>query len=148
MRAATRNSATAIAISARTAAMRSQRHMGQAVRMSEHPSSELPVPDVITRYFQAHDRRDAEAALSTFAGDARVFDDGREYLGVEAIRDWLTRASTEFSYTRMLLDASADETGRWLIYNRLEGNFPGGMVDLRYHFRLADGLIADLVIEP
>jgi hypothetical protein len=32
--------------------------------------------------------------------------------------------------------------------NRLEGNFPGGVVDLVYRFALVDGLIADLAIVP
>jgi hypothetical protein len=32
--------------------------------------------------------------------------------------------------------------------NRLEGNFPGGQVDLSYEFQLNDGLIIRLVIAP
>jgi hypothetical protein len=43
------------------------------------------------------------------------------------------------------------------VRNRLEGDFPGGvvdlryrftLVDLRYRFTLVDGLIADLAIVP
>jgi hypothetical protein len=103
---------------------------------------------VIRRYFEAHDHHDTDTALSAFAADARVFDDGREYLGTAAIRDWLAGASTKFSYTRTLLDARAEGTDRWVIRNRLEGDFPGGIVDLRYQFRLVDGLISDLAVEP
>jgi hypothetical protein len=36
----------------------------------------------------------------------------------------------------------------WLIRNRLEGNFPGNVVDLRYRFELAGDLITALVIAP
>jgi hypothetical protein len=34
------------------------------------------------------------------------------------------------------------------VSNHLSGNFPGGEVDLRYRFRLADGLIQELQIAP
>jgi ketosteroid isomerase-like protein len=106
------------------------------------------VPDVIRRYLEAHDRQDTDASLSAFAPDAHVLDDGHDYYGQEAIRDWLGRASTEFTYTRTFLDASAEAPERWLVRNRLAGNFPGGVVDLRYRFTLVDGLIADLAIVP
>ena len=105
-------------------------------------------PDVIRRYLEAHDRRDADASLSAFAPDAHVLDDGQDYYGLEAIRDWLARASTEFTYTRTFLDAGPEAPNHWLVRNRLEGNFPGGVVDLRYRFTLVDGLIADLAIVP
>jgi hypothetical protein len=111
-------------------------------------SSEVEVPEVIRRYLAAHDRRDSDVSLSTFAENGRVFDDGREYRGREAIHDWLARASTQFTYTRTFLDAVAAEPDVWLVRNRLEGDFPGGTVDLGYRFRLVDGLIVDLVIEP
>jgi hypothetical protein len=32
--------------------------------------------------------------------------------------------------------------------NRLEGDFPGGVVELRYRFTLVDGLVTELVIAP
>jgi hypothetical protein len=35
-----------------------------------------------------------------------------------------------------------------LITNHLEGNFPGGVVDLRYQFALAGDLISTLTISP
>ena len=109
---------------------------------------EAVVPEVIRRYFAAHDRRDVHDALSCFASDGRVFDDGREYAGQEAINDWLARASTQFTYTRTFLDAIAEESNVWLVRNRLEGDFPGGVVDLRYRFDIVNDLIVDLVIEP
>jgi len=35
-----------------------------------------------------------------------------------------------------------------LVTNRLEGNFPGNVVDLRYEFVLTGDLISRLVIAP
>lgn len=106
------------------------------------------MPDVLRRYLEAHDRHDTDAALSAFAPDAHVLDDGQDYRGLNAIRDWLARASTQFTYTRTLLDAHAEAPNHWLVRNRLEGDFPGGVVDLRYQFTLVDGLIADLAVIP
>jgi len=34
------------------------------------------------------------------------------------------------------------------VVNHLEGDFPGGVVDLRYQFALKGDLIAELVIAP
>ena len=105
-------------------------------------------PDVIRRYFESHDRRDADAALSTFAVDATVLDDSHEYVGADRIRHWLEQASTEFTYTRSLLDVRSDDPTTWILTNRLEGNFPGGVVDLRYEFVLRGGSISELTITP
>jgi hypothetical protein len=115
--------------------------------VSEDENSQT-IPDVVRRYFESHDRRDTDAALAAFASDARVFDDGHEYRGLDAIRDWLARASTQFTYTRDFLHAGEEEPHLWLVHNRLEGDFPGRVVDLRYRFTLVDGLIADLAIAP
>jgi hypothetical protein len=106
------------------------------------------VPEVIDRYFEAHDRRDTDAALSTFAVDATVLDDGHEYVGADQIRHWLGEASTEFTYTRTLLDARSVGPTSWTVTNRLQGDFPGGVVDLRYTLVLSGGLISELVIAP
>jgi hypothetical protein len=106
------------------------------------------LPDVITRYQSAHDRRDSDAALATFAPDAVVKDDGNTYRGHGEIRDWLTRASVEFTYTRTLTAAEPTDSRTWTVTNHLEGNFPGGVVDLRYRFVLEDSLITELEIAP
>jgi ketosteroid isomerase-like protein len=108
--------------------------------------SELPA--VVDDYQQAHDRRDADAALAAFTADAVVRDDGHEYQGQDEIRDWLARASVEFTYTRTLTSAAPVDATTWLVTNHLEGDFPGGVVDLRYRFVLEDGLIRELEIAP
>ena len=78
------------------AAGQSSLHQRDAVRGSEQPVAQhdprraaspvvaaqvldTDLPEVIGRYFGAHDRRDTDAALATFAADAVVIDDGHEY---------------------------------------------------------------------
>jgi SnoaL-like domain len=109
---------------------------------------DTPLPDTVTRYQDAHDRHDTDVALSAFAPDAAVFDDGREFRGTDEIRTWLTTAASEYTFTRTLVSAEAVDDSTWLVVNHLEGNFPGGVVDLRYRFALTDDLISELVIAP
>ena len=106
------------------------------------------IPDVVAQYQDAHDRGDVDNALAAFTPDATVKDDGHEYHGSDEIRDWLARASTEFTYTRTLTGADAIDASSWLVTNHLEGNFPGGVVDLRYRFVLTGDLISELEIAP
>ena len=52
--------------------------------------------------------------------------------------DFLQRATTEFEYTTTLI--GTEQVGHVATaINRLEGNFPGKVVELRYRFTLNDG---------
>ena len=119
-----------------------------AVRRSVATMANTALPEVINRYQAAHDRRDTTVALSAFAADAAVFDDGKEFHGTDEIREWLSHAASEYTFTRTLLSAEPQGADRWLVVNHLEGDFPGGVVDLRYEFALAGDLISALVIAP
>jgi len=106
------------------------------------------VPTAITTYQAAHDRRDVATALAQFAAGASVVDDGRSYEDLAGVEAFLSTAASEYTYTRTLLSAEEIAPDRWRITNHLEGNFPGGEVDLSYEFHLADGLITRLTIAP
>jgi hypothetical protein len=112
--------------------------------MDEHEA----LPDVIRRYQDAHDHRDTDVALAAFAANARVLDDGHEFNGTQEIRHWVASAASEFTFTRTFVSAEHVGAGAWLVVNHLEGDFPGGEVDLRYQFGLRDDLITELVIAP
>ena len=113
--------------------------------MSEQPAS---IPPLIERYQAAHDRHDIDAALATFTDDAVVLDEDETWAGTDRIRQWLAKTSTEYTYTRTLLGAEPTGTASWLVRNRLEGNFPGNVVDLRYEFTLHGDHISGLTIAP
>ena len=106
------------------------------------------LPTVIAAYQAAHDRHDVEAALGAFTVEAVVHDEDHDWIGAEQIRQWLIKTSSEYTFTRTLLDVEATGPGSWLVRNRLEGNFPGGVVDLRYEFTLEGELISRLSIAP
>jgi predicted acyl esterase len=111
-------------------------------------SEPIQLPAVVTTYQGAHDRHDVDAALATFAQDAVVHDEDEDWVGRDRIRQWLVKTSTEYTFTRTLLDVEPVGTDSWLVRNRLEGNFPGGIVDLRYDFTVDQGLISRLSIAP
>ncbi|WP_406434042.1 nuclear transport factor 2 family protein [Streptomyces sp. NBC_01589] len=106
------------------------------------------LPEVITRYLTAHRAHDTASAVTTFTDDGTVIDDGNTYQGSAAIERWLDRSATEFTYTIHLTNAQETDTAHYIATHHLEGNFPGGTIDLRYRFTLRDDLIEHLAIEP
>jgi ketosteroid isomerase-like protein len=106
------------------------------------------VPPAIGAFQTAHDRRDIATALAQFADDAGVVDDGRTYDGIAGVESFLRTAASEYTFTRTLVDAVEIAPDHWIVTNHLEGDFPGGQVDLAYEFRLADGVITHLTIAP
>ncbi|WP_029432257.1 nuclear transport factor 2 family protein [Blastococcus sp. URHD0036] len=106
------------------------------------------LPAVIRGYLAAHEAHDTDAALAAFTPTAVVVDDGSTHRGTEEVRRFLWTAGAQFTYTTTLVSAGRCDDGQWVVTNRLEGDFPGGVVDLRYRFRLDAGLIAELVIAP
>ena len=110
------------------------------------------LPPVISEYLAASDRGDDEAVAGCFAQDAVVVDEGREWQGTAAIRRWRATVATAYQYTVQVTGAEAlgeaDGAERHDVHVHLEGNFPGGEVDLTDRFALHAGRIAGLEIVP
>lgn len=113
-----------------------------------HTITPAALPETITRYLEAHRVRDTSTALTAFTSDATVTDDGNTYEGTAAIERWLNQAASEFTYTVELTGAQRTDATHFTATNHLEGDFPGGVVDLHYRFTLRDDLIEGLVIAP
>ena len=110
----------------------------------------ISLPPIITRYFTAAAGGDLDAFVDCFGEDAEVTDEDRTWHGRAEIRRWRETVATAYEYTLDILGAEpgGEEDGveRYDVRTHLEGNFPGGTVDLRYRFGLRDGRIADLRI--
>jgi hypothetical protein len=110
------------------------------------------IPTIISEYLHAADRGDVDAVVACFVNDATVFDEDREWLGHAEIRQWRTQVATVYEYTVEVRGAvglgTTDGVERHDVYIHLEGNFPGGAVDLTYRFGLRDGLVTRLQIVP
>lgn len=108
------------------------------------------LPPVISEYLAASDRGDAEAIVRCFAEDAVVVDEGQQWRGTAAIRRWRDTVATAYQYTAQVTGAEArgeaDGAERHDVHVHLDGNFPGGQVDLTDRFALRDGRIARLEI--
>jgi hypothetical protein len=110
------------------------------------------VPTIISEYFAAADRADVDAVVAVFADDATVFDEDREWLGHDGIRQWRTQVASAYEYT-VEIRRSADRgvvdcVELHDVYTHLEGNFPGGTVDLTNRFGIRNGLLTRLEIAP
>ena len=90
--------------------------------------------------------------MACFTSDARLTDEARSWHGAAEIRQWFDTVATAFDYTMEVLinPSRRSESGpdQRELSVRLSGNFPGGVVDLTYSFRLRDGVIAGLQIAP
>ena len=105
------------------------------------------LPPTITEYLTAHRTRDADTAITQFTNDAAVIDDGKTYHGTAGIHTWLNQSADEYTYTIELIGAEKIDDEHYTAVNHLEGDFPGGVVDLHFRFTLRDGRIARLIIE-
>jgi hypothetical protein len=106
------------------------------------------LPAIIDTYLTAHHKDEVDTAVAAFADDATVTDEGTTRRGLAEIRDWITNAASEYTYTSELTGTRRIDDDHWIATHHLEGNFPGGVVDLNYDFTLRDGKIAHLTIAP
>jgi hypothetical protein len=105
------------------------------------------LPDTIKTFMTALTTPEDGRALATFTTDAVVTDEGRDYTGRDEIGAWLAASADEYTYTSEFTGATT--TGATIdVGQHLEGNFPGGVVDLHFRFTLDGGLVSRLVIEP
>ena len=108
------------------------------------------LPPVISQYLTAAEQGDVNALLECFTDDAAVTDEGRTWHGHAEIRRWRENVATAYEYTLAVLGAEPGGQARGLEWHRvlthLEGNFPGGTVDLNCTFGLRDDRITELRI--
>lgn len=105
-----------------------------------HPA----LPPVISAFFEAHNTGLTAGCMEIFTGDALVRDEAQEYRG-PSIKEWLDGAVAKYQPIAEVTDLS--EAGEQTIATaQVSGNFPGSPTQLRYHFTLKDGRIAELAI--
>ncbi|ORW91167.1 hypothetical protein AWB92_18440 [Mycobacterium sp. IEC1808] len=114
--------------------------------------SQAPLPQAISDYLAASEQHDVDAVVACFSDDASVLDEGKHRTGRAEIRRWREDVDTAFEYTSTVTGATAlggaDGAQRYDVYLHLEGNFPGGQVDLINSFTIRDDRIVDLRIVP
>jgi ketosteroid isomerase-like protein len=118
----------------------------------EDLAASASLPAVVSNYLAASERDDIDAIVACFTEDAVVLDEDRHWRGAQAIRQWRENVATAYEYTVALIGSQAlgevDGGQRHAVYTHLEGNFPGGQVDLTNRFTLRGELIVGLQIVP
>ena len=103
-------------------------------------------PAPVARYLAAG--TDAHAPADFFIPDAVVLDDGHLHVGREAIAAWWAEAAAPFEYTATTTVSESFGPDAHLVIQHLEGDFPGGVIDLENRFALSGDHIAALMIYP
>ena len=104
------------------------------------------LPAEIEEFFSLMDSSDKGRVVELLTRDAVVEDDGQSYRGRDAIVGWLDGPASQFTTTSTRLSTERIEL-LTVVTILLEGNFPGGRVELRYEFeQSAEGLIKALSI--
>jgi ketosteroid isomerase-like protein len=103
-------------------------------------------PDVIARYYAAAANGDLAALLSCFTPEAHVLDEGQDYQGIAEIRRWRESVASRYTYTTEITGTKEVGDDEYVVATHLEGDFPGGVVDLEQKFTVTGGLISELLI--
>ena len=105
-------------------------------------------PAAIDRYLREAAGGDLDILLGCFTSDATVIDEDTTFRGHAEIRRWRETVTSKFTYTLTVLSTDAVSADRYTVTVRLDGNFPGNSVQLRFRFALRGGLISELEIAP
>lgn len=101
----------------------------------EFTAAELPA--AVDGFVDGWQSADADKVEALFTEDAVVTDEGHTHRGKDEIRSWVRNSINLFSTTLTFL-GRREVDGMIGVSYRLEGDFPGGVVELEYQFRLDD----------
>ncbi|ARJ03950.1 hypothetical protein GCM10010988_26290 [Cnuibacter physcomitrellae] len=93
------------------------------------------LPAAVHGFVDGWQGRDAAGVEALFADEAVVSDEGHTYRGLDEIRGWV-RGSIDLFTTTLTFLRGREDDGMVGASFRLEGDFPGGVVELEYRFRL------------
>jgi ketosteroid isomerase-like protein len=106
----------------------------------------MTTPDVINRYIAAAAAQQLDEIAACFTEDATVLDEGKTYRGRAEIRTWREELVSKYVYTVKVLGSEPDGADKYIVSTLVEGNFPGGRVELKYRFALRGDEIQSLEI--
>jgi hypothetical protein len=103
------------------------------------------LPKPIALYISAENIGDATLFDECFAEHAVVRDENETHTGLAAIKKW--KAETKKKYQHSVDALSIAETGsKFVVTNRLTGNFPGSPIELEFVFTLVGDKVVSLEI--
>ena len=105
-----------------------------------------PLPPILDRYFKAENAGDVEALAACFEPDGTVVDEGRSFLGAEAIAAWMRAAKARYHHHVEPLEMDEHTGGPIVVRGSVSGDFEGSPVVLAHAFQLRGGRICRLEI--
>ena len=106
----------------------------------------VKLPPIIQYYIDASNAHDVKWILGCFADDATVRDENATHRSKIDIERWI--ATTIEKYKFHFKPLSSEERGSETVVSvEISGTFPGSPISLDYHFTIADGKIASLIID-
>ena len=113
------------------------------------PVAPPPLAPLVAAYVEATNSLDLERLLATFADDALVNDQLRDYWGKAAIREWAERDIIGERLT-MVITTIIEHYGNFIVSANVDGNFDKrGLPDpfvLAFYFTPYNDRIAQLII--
>ena len=103
------------------------------------------LPKPIAVCIAAENSGDTNLLDECFTEDATVRDENETYKGLTAIKEWKAETKRKYQHTVDPLRI-AERDGKFIVTNRLTGNFPGSPIELDFVFTLAGDKIVSLEI--
>jgi hypothetical protein len=118
-------------------------------KSSVPPSAPVTLPPLVAAYVEATNSFDIERLMATFAEDALVNDQLRDYWGKPAIREWASRDIIGERLT-MYVTKVINHYGNFIVTANVDGNYDKrGMPDplvLAFYLTAHSDLIVQLII--
>src|SRR5258705_3465211 len=105
----------------------------------------IALPGPVAAYAAAERAGEADALARCFAEHGVVRDEGGEFTGVTAIREWNSAARLKYHHTVEPLSA-LERDGQTIVIGRVSGDFPNSPLSLEHVFVLEGDKIAILEI--
>jgi hypothetical protein len=103
------------------------------------------LPRVLADYFAATNAHDVGAMIAAFTEHGTVHDEGRDHVGVSAIRAWMKETIEKYDYKVEPIESSRNGSSAVVVVS-LRGKFPGSPITLQYAFTLSGERVARLEI--
>ncbi len=105
----------------------------------------MNLPTIIKRLLQAQANFDSLAYSACFVATAAVLDEGKTYIGTDAIMKWNESTNNEYQTVLEPVDFRQEDY-KLVLTAKVSGTFEGSPVLLDYHIETKGELIASLEI--
>jgi len=111
----------------------------------EASQSGVPLPKPVADYVAATNAHDPDAIARAFAADGVVHDESKVHRGQAEIAGWARDTMNRYRMTVTPVSVTGKD-GKSVLTARVEGDFPGSPIDLKFNFELGEDGIRSLKV--